>query len=86
MGSTTSVKQKATMDDMYATEDALHQVMNDDTMKAADTPHDTLHIRSTANQDGDNGGASGEVVQDDADEIFIDLRGNLTHKSDSTDG
>lgn len=89
MGSKESAQKKATMDDMYAMEDALHQVMNDDTMKASDTPHDTLHIRSVATANNttvpSSDGANETPAQDDADEIFIDLRGNLTHKSDSLD-
>lgn len=80
-------KPKPTVNDMYATEDALQQVMNDSTMKSSDVPHDTLHIRSV---NAVNEGPA--VAHDDSpsvapgeDEIFIDLRGNLTHQSDNQD-
>lgn len=77
-------KPKATMDDMYATEDALRQAMNDDTMKASDTPHDTLRIRSA--NEAANPNLPAETPQPGAeDEIFIDLRGNLTHKTDDAE-
>lgn len=89
-GGVAPAKQKPTMDDMYATEDALHQVMNDATMKAADTPHDTLKIRSAVSQNSTGGNVDnmgdGTPVADDTDEIFIDLRGNLTHKSEAAGG
>ena len=57
--------------------------MNDDTMKAADTPHDTLRIRSA----GDTSPlpSSDAASQSSADEIFIDLRGNLTHTTDESE-
>lgn len=80
-----TVKPKATVDDMYATEDALRQAMNDDTMKASETPHDTLHIRA-ANETGTPVAPSVSSQQESSeDEIFIDLRGNLTHKTDDSE-
>lgn len=81
----TATKPKATVDDMYKTEDALRQAMNDDTMKASETPHDTLHIRA-ANDSSVPAAPSIPSGQDGLeDEIFIDLRGNLTHKTDDSE-
>jgi len=67
---------------MYVTEDALQNAMNDDTMKASDTPHDTLHVRPT-NAADEHAPDVAPVQGDGADEIFIDLRGNLTHTTES---
>lgn len=70
----------AGVNDMFATESAIQQTMQDTVMKTV-TPADTLHIRTAT--DGTpvttetlNGGGGSD------DEIFIDLRGNLTHVAD----
>lgn len=72
------------VNDMYATESALQQAMTDDVMKVSAVARDTLHVHSATN--GDN--RSSEAVAPDNgkdDEIFIDLRGNLIHKSIAED-
>lgn len=82
-----TVEHKVTVDDMHKTEDALQQVMNDSTMKSADTPHDTLRIRSANNPSSEKTLTQTEPIQGTPteDEIFIDLRGNLTHATDTQD-
>lgn len=70
---------KATIDDMHVTEDAIRKTMQEDVMKEA-ASNDTLKIRTPG--DGLSGGGSGGSDGDDVGEIFIDLRGNLTHKDD----
>lgn len=75
---------KSTTNDIDATENALKQAMNDDIMKASDTPHDTLRVRGGGTS-GVGAAESPLPKKDDTDEIFIDLRGNLIHKSGSDD-
>ena len=73
---------KTVVEDARATENAIKQAMSDEVMKTDTAAKDTLNVR---NSSGDNHGTDDTRLagnENDTDEIFIDLRGNLVHKAD----
>ncbi len=69
-------KKATTTNDIFETENAIQQTVKDSVMISDMTQPNTLNVRT---QDGQTGPAKGIGVIHDEDEIFIDLRGNLTH-------
>ncbi len=82
IGTSRPSNDRSVLEDARATETAIEHTMNDVVMKAETASSDVLNVRNAPGGSPAADGSQQTSGDNDSDEIFIDLRGNLIHKGE----